>query len=77
MASQITTFVNGLALPSPQAQPLINTLVNDSNLADYLKKSQYVESRLVSLACYVAQIVLGAESVDQTPVNPTEVNANW
>lgn len=77
MASQITTFVNELALPSPQAKPLVSTLVNDSNLAAYLSQSQYVESGLVSLACYVAQIALGATSVDQTPVNATEIEVNW
>ncbi|TVY80672.1 Bifunctional solanapyrone synthase [Lachnellula suecica] len=77
MASQITTFVNGLSLSSPQAQPLEKTLVSDSNLTAYLNNSKYLETELISLACYVAQIVLGADSVDQTPISPTEVETNW
>ena len=77
MNTQSASLVNSLALPSSQAKAVTSKLENDSNLAAFLNGGSYVESGLVTLACYVLQACLGAASVDTTPVSPTEVDANW
>ena len=77
MKSASAEFVGDLALPSSQTQLLISTLEGDCNLAAFLDGHDYLESGLISLACHVAQAILGSESVDTEPVDQTEVMLNW
>jgi len=77
MSNNISAFVDGLSLPSSQAQSLTSKLESGSNLAAYLNGGTYLQSALVPHACYILQACLGTGSVDTAPVSQTEVDANW
>ena len=77
MHDKVEAFVASLNLPSSQSNPLIRKLEADSNLESYINGKDYDASVLVSLACLSAQECLGLNSVETTPVNQTEVDANW
>lgn len=53
MNNNISAFVDGLSLPSSQAQSLTSKLESDSNLAAYLNGGTYLQSALVPHACYI------------------------
>lgn len=73
----IAAFIDDLALPSSQVQLLTSTLESNLDLSTFLGGTEHSQSGLVSLACFVAQEVLGAESVNTAPVDQTEIDANW
>ena len=75
--NSITTFIESLEVPSSQAQHLAAGLGNDPNLESFLNGKDHDTSALIKLACLSAEICLGADSVDTTPVNTTEVDNNW
>ena len=75
--NKIAPFVQSLDIPSSQAEHLTATLDHDPNLEACLKGKNYDTSSLVKLACLSAEVCLGADSVDTTPVNQTEVDNNW
>ena len=75
--SKIATFVESLDIPSSQAEHLTARLNNDPNLEAFLNDKNHDTSKLIKLACLSAEICLGADSVDTTPVHQTEVDNNW
>jgi len=77
MQSASAKFVDDLGLPSSQAQLMTSKLDGDANLADFLAGRDFLESRLVSLASNISQAIIGAESVDITPVDQKDVALNW
>lgn len=77
MNERITTFINSLDLPSSRAQYLTLKLGHDSTLEAFLNGKERDASALLQLACFSAEICLGADSVDSSPVNHTEVDGNW
>ena len=77
MNERITRFINSLDLPLPQAQYLTLKLGHDSTLEVFLNGKEHDASALLQLACLSAEIGLGADSVDTTPVDHTEVESNW
>ena len=70
MQGNIQAFVQSLQLPSTQAPALISNLEAAHNGSE-------PTSSPVELACKAAQVCLGSGSVETTPVNLTEVDANW
>ena len=75
--NSITSFIELLDLLSPQAQFLNSRLGGDSNLEAFLGGKDHEASVLIKLACLSADVCLGADSVETTPMNNTEVDSNW
>ncbi|KAI4122337.1 MAG: hypothetical protein LQ338_005876 [Usnochroma carphineum] len=77
MHNKLEAFIQSLPLPPSQAQFLTSKLSADSNLDAFLNGKDHKSSALAFLACLSAQACLGPESVEVTPVDQTEVDANW
>lgn len=77
MDPQITSFVSSLAVPTPQAKAVSETLKTDSNLASFLQGKDWIASALTATACQSLQLILGSSKVDTMPVDQAKAHENW
>lgn len=78
MESQMTTFVQSLAITPAQADAVKKPLNNDSNVAAYLHGKTWDATKLTQAACIALKFVLGdKKKVDTKPVDAALVDENW
>jgi hypothetical protein len=75
--TQITTFVQSLAIPTAQASAITKVLGADTNLAAFLQGKTWDAQKLTQTACAALKLVLGDSKVDTKPVDSALVDENW
>ncbi|KAF2744284.1 Glucooligosaccharide oxidase [Sporormia fimetaria CBS 119925] len=74
---QISTFVESLAVPSPQAEAAQTSLNADPSVTAFLQTGEWIASALTKAACQSLRLILGDSKVDTTPVSPAVIQENW
>ncbi len=77
MASPVAEFIDSLLLPEAQGAVLKSQLAPDPEITAFLEGRDTAPASRTSSACLVAQVALGAESVDTAPLNQSNVKINW
>ncbi|KAK3314358.1 putative 6-hydroxy-D-nicotine oxidase [Apodospora peruviana] len=77
MAKSLDTLVNSLHLSARDGSNLKESLAVSPNIVSFLEGKDNSSSIAVNLACLAATVVLGSNVVDTTPLNQSQVDANW